>query len=284
MNPGQPSRTAVRVALRRAAHQILDSPLVFDDPVALQMVGREVGEAMRKDPSRFETQLGASTLRAFLVVRSRIAEDALAAAFANGVRQYVVLGAGMDTFAYRQTMPGLRVFEVDQPSTQEWKRLRLREVGLAEPASLTFVPVDFERQQLDASLISAGFDATQPAYFSWLGVTPYLTSPAIWTTLGVIAALGKTGGGVTFDYAVPVESLNFIQRAKFAVLARRVAAAGEPFQTFFDPGDLRRRLIETGFVDVRDRGPDALNAKYFSNRSDGLSVGDMGHVLTAWSK
>lgn len=284
MIAAQPSRTAVRVALRRAAHQILDSPLVFEDPIALQMIGREVADAMRKDPSRFEAQLGAATLRAFLVVRSRIAEDALAKAIANGVRQYVVLGAGMDTYAYRQSVPGLRVFEVDQPATQAWKRMRLKIVGLAEPPSLTFVPVDFEHQSLVDELERAGLDRAQPAFFSWLGVTPYLTKAAVWSTLGTVAALGHEGGGITFDYAVPVESLNFIQRAKFAVLAARVAKVGEPFQTFFDPDALKEKLLATGFAKVRDRGPDALNDKYFAGRVDGLSVGEMGHVLTAWCK
>lgn len=284
MNAAQPSRTAVRVALRRAAHQILDRPLVFEDPIALQMIGREVAAAMQKDPSRFESQLGSSTLRAFLVVRSRIAEDALAKAIGQGVRQYVVLGAGMDTYAYRQQVPGLRVFEVDQPATQEWKRMRLKEVELAEPESLTFVPVDFERQSLVEELERAGVDRAQPTFFSWLGVTPYLTEAAVWTTLEAVAMFAKNGGGVTFDYAVPVASLNFLQRARFAVLAARVAKAGEPFQTFFDPDRLKAKLLALGFTTVRDRDAEALNDKYFANRADGLSVGDMGHVLTAWSK
>lgn len=284
MNAAEPSRTAVRVALRRAAHQILDKPPVFEDPLALQMIGREVAWPLQKDPGRFEAQLGASTLRAFLAVRSRIAEDALAKAINQGARQYVVLGAGMDTYAYRQQVPGLRVFEVDQPATQAWKRMRLKEVELAEPESLTFVPVDFEQQSLIEELERAGFDRSQPAFFSWLGVTPYLTEAAAWTTLQAVATMTKAGGGITFDYAVPVSSLNFLQRAKFAVLAARVARAGEPFQTFFEPDALKAKLLSIGFVRVKDRDADALNAKYFADRADGLSVGDMGHVLTAWSK
>ncbi len=283
MNPGQPSRTAVRVALRRAAHQILDTPPVFEDPLALQMVGREVAEAMRRDPSRFEGQLGASALRAFLAVRSRVAEDALARAIDKGARQYVVLGAGMDTFAYRQTVPGLRVFEVDQPASQAWKRMRLKEVGLAEPASLTFVPVDFEHQSLADELARAGLDAAAPVFFSWLGVTPYLTTDAVWATLGSVAKMTAAGGGITFDYAVPVSSLNFFQRARFAVLASRVAKAGEPFRAFFETDALRAKLLSLGFATVHDRGPESLNEKYFANRTDGLSVGDMGHIVTAWS-
>lgn len=281
MNPGQPSRTAVRVALRRAAHQILDKPVVFADPLALQIIGREVAGALQADPARFEGQLGAPTLRAFLAVRSRIAEDALADAVGRGVRQYVVLGAGMDTYAYRHAVAGLRVFEVDEPATQGWKRMRLEDVGLAEPASLTFVPMDFERQSLGEALHHAGFDPARGAFFSWLGVTPYLREAAVWTTLQAVAELAGAAGGITFDYAIPVESLNLLQRAKFAVLARRVAAAGEPFVSFFDPDVLKRKLMEFGFGSVRDLGPDALNTGYFANRADGLSVGDMGHVVTA---
>lgn len=284
MNSAQPSRTAVRVALRRAAHQLLDTPLVFDDPLALQMIGPEVASALEKNPARFESQLGSSVLRAFLAVRSRMAEDALAKAIENGVRQYVVLGAGMDTYAYRHTVPGLRVFEVDYPATQDWKRMRLKESGLVAPDSLTFVPVDFEHQSLGDSLTAAGLASAEPAFFSWLGVTPYLTRAAVWATLTIVAGLTKAGGGITFDYAVTPESLNFFQRARLAVLAQRVAAADEPFQAFFEPTALKQKLIGLGFTDVRDRGPDALNRKYLANRTDGLAVGDMGHVVTAWSK
>ena len=284
MNAGQPSRAAVRVALSRAAHQILDTPVVFDDPLALQMIGREVAAALHADPSRFESQLGASPLRAFLSVRSRVAEDALATAIEQGVRQYVVLGAGMDTYAFRHAGLPPRVFEVDQPATQEWKRMRLKDVGLAEPASLTFVPMDFEQQSLEEELLSAGLDPAQPSFFSWLGVTPYLQKAAVWTTLQAVACFTRAGGGITFDYVIPVDSLNILQRAKFAVLAGRAAQAGEPFQTFFEPGALARRLQAFGFPTVRDLGPDALNATYFANRTDDLSVGAMGHVMTAWAR
>jgi methyltransferase (TIGR00027 family) len=284
MRVAEPSRTAVRVALRRAAHQILDRPLVFADPIALPMVGRQVAAALEKNPEKFAAQLGATEVRAFLVARSRMAEDALAKAIAGGVRQYVVLGAGLDTFAYRQTVDGLRVFEVDHPATQAWKRSRLTESAIAEPASLTFVPVDFERQSLADELMRGGLDPGQPAFFSWLGVTPYLTKDAVWRTLQAVVTLCRGGGGITFDYVVPVESLNFLQRAKFAMLAGRVAEAGEPVQTFFDPDVLKQQLLALGFAEVRDRGPDALNRRYFANRTDDLAVSEMGHVLTAWSK
>lgn len=283
MLAAQPSRDAVRASLRRAAHQILDRPLVFDDPVALPMVGRQVAAALAKNPEKFEAQLGSSAVRAFLVARSRMAEDALAKAVAGGVRQYVVLGAGLDTFAYRNGVEGLRVFEVDRPATQEWKRSRLKESAIPEPPSLTFVPVDVEQASLADALVTAGLNAAQPAFFSWLGAVPYLAGPLVWRTLEAVAGLCRGGGGITFDYVVPVASLNFLQRAKFAVRAPG-ADEGEPVRTFVDPDALQSRLLALGFAEVRDRGPEALNRRYFSNRADDLAVGEMGHVLTAWSK
>jgi len=284
MRAAQSSRIAVRVSLRRAAHQILDRPLVLEDPMALPMVGRHVAAALEKTPDKFEAQLGTTVLRALLVARSRMAEDALAQAIAGGVRQYVVLGAGLDTFAYRQHVAGLRVFEVDASAAQEFKRSRLKESAIPEPASLTFVPVDVEHQSLVDALVRAGLNPAQPAFFSWLGATPYVPSAVVWRTLQAVVDLCAGGGGITFDYVVPVGSLNFLQRAKFAVLSTHETEPGESFQTSFDPEALKARLLALGFTDVRDRGPEALNRKYFSSRTDGLAVGDVGHVLTAWSK
>src|SRR5579863_2673473 len=161
----QPSRTAHRVALRRAAHQLWDRPRVFDDPVALRIIGPdEAAELARSKP---EDPVPAHRLRAFLVARSRYAEEQLADAFSREVRQYVILGAGLDTFAYRNPFAGLRVFEVDHPATQAWKRECLRLGKISVPASLTFAPVDFEQETLPHGLAQAGFIAEQPAFFSW---------------------------------------------------------------------------------------------------------------------
>ena len=141
MLTGQPSRTAHRVAVRRAAHQIWDHPRVFEDPVALRIIGPD--EAAAISPAKPEETTFERHLRAFVVVRSRYAEEQLAEAVARGVRQYVVLGAGLDTFAYRNPFPDLKVFEVDHPATQAWKRRLLEAVAIPVPASLTFVAVDF---------------------------------------------------------------------------------------------------------------------------------------------
>ena len=258
MNEDRPSVTAYRVALRRAAHQILDDPKVFEDPLALRILGPEGEARLRAELQRDQSPLS-RVLRAFMAVRSRYAEDELARAFEAGVRQAVVLGAGLDTFAYRNPFPELRLFEVDHPATHGWKRGLLEKARIPVPESLTFAPVDFETQTLAEGLERAGFDAGRPAFFSWLGVVPYLTESAILSTLGLIASL--PGSGVVFDYARPPESLDPSRRRFFDALAERVAAHGEPFRTFFDPGELEGRLRKMGFSRIENLDGEAINAR-----------------------
>jgi methyltransferase (TIGR00027 family) len=282
MKGNRPSATAQRVAMRRAAHQLLDDPKVFDDPVALRIIGKESALALQADPGQFETTLLSPYLRAFMAARSQYAEDELALGVRRGVRQYVVLGAGLDTFAYRNPHPEamLQVFEVDHPATQTWKQARLEETGITLPADLTFVPVDFETQTLAEGLRGTGYDAGKVTFISWLGVTPYLTTEAVMETLRFIAS-APAGSGVVFDYAISPSLLTAAQRSVFDALARRVASAGEPWQTFFDPGILTRDLRAMGFRYVEDKGPEELNARYFKNRKDGLRVGSLSHVMNA---
>src|SRR5277367_6493660 len=172
MESATPSKTALRVALRRAAHQLFDAPpLVLDDPIAVPILGETYAEELRRTPTRPDRPFSVG-LRAFLVARSRYAEDTLARAVAQGITQYVLLGAGLDTFAHRNPYPQLRVFEVDHPATQQWKRELLETSGLPTPQNLTYAPVDFETQSLLQQLQAAGFDPTRPAFFAWLGVVP----------------------------------------------------------------------------------------------------------------
>src|SRR5580698_9525375 len=199
MQEGKFSRTARRVAIRRAAHQLLDHPRVQDDPLALRIIGTEAAEELRSNPK--EHHAFSRAFRAFMAARSRYAEDELATAVAHGVRQYVVLGAGLDTFAYRNPHAGLRVFEVDHPATQLWKREQLQAAGISIPPSLTFIPIDFERQTLADGLGQAGFKRDAAAFFSWLGVTPYLTREACTTTLSFIGKM-PADSAVVFDFAV----------------------------------------------------------------------------------
>jgi methyltransferase (TIGR00027 family) len=283
MRDASPSRTALRVAVRRAAHQVLDQPTVFNDPLALAVIGPDLAAEITSGEYG-KTQSAFPTLRAFLAVRSRFAEDELASAIARGVRQFVILGAGLDTFAYRNPYAdiGLRVFEVDHPATQAWKRERLEAAGIAIPSQLTFVIADFERQTLGEALKSADFPAGEKTFFSWLGVTPYLSREAFTETIQFIASMPRESG-VVFDYAIASGSLSPEEQAARDHLARRVAAAGEPFQLFFEPEELAAELRGIGFRHLDDLAPAELNSRYFSDRADGLRLrGGLGHLMSAW--
>ncbi|MFY9938328.1 MAG: class I SAM-dependent methyltransferase [Silvibacterium sp.] len=274
-----PSRTALRVALRRAAHQVYDSPVVFADPIAVPILGKSYAEELRRTPLRADRPFSVG-LRAFLVARSRYAEDNLRRAVAGGVRQYVLLGAGLDTFAYRNPYTELRVFEVDHPATQGWKCELLQRGSIAVPGSLSFVPVDFETQSLSAQLDAAGFDHGAPAFFAWLGVVPYLTLTAFRSTLGFIAEQPE-GSGVTLDYGQPREALPFLERLAHDSLASRVQNAGEPFRLFFTPAEIAAEFA--GFRSIEDLGSTEINARYFRDRTDQLAIrGSAGRLLCAW--
>jgi len=278
MLKGQPSKTALRVAIRRAAHQVMERPPILNDPIAPLLIG----SGYARDMERAQHSV-ARDFRAFMAVRSRLVEDRLAVSVAQGVEQYVVLGAGLDTFAWRNPFPALRVFEVDFPATQEWKRGLLEEAGLAQPAALTFVPLDFEHKTLAAGLAEAGFDAAKPAFFGWLGVVPYLTLEAFRATLGDIARM-PAGSGVAFDYGLSPEVLGPRRRLALQALAQRVASAGEPFKLLLTPEQLERELLLAGFSRLQQWDSGQLNALYFAGRADGLKLSDpgLGMVAAAW--
>ena len=279
MDDAKPSRTALRVALRRAAHQLYDTPVVFEDRIAVPILGKTYEEELWRvgaEPERPFT----IAMRAFLVARSRYAEENLSRAVNGGVSQYVLLGAGLDTFAYRNPHPGLRVFEVDHPATQAWKRELLARAGIRVPENLTFVPVDFESQYLPDELGSVGFDFDAPAFFGWLGVVPYLTIEAFRATLRFIAQR-PPGSGVTLDYGQPREALPVLERMACDALAARVRFAGEPFRLFFTPAQMAAEL--EGFRIIEDQGSKEINARYFDGRKDRLGLkGSAGRLLCAW--
>ena len=230
MQENQASRTAQRVAIHRAAHQLLDNPKVFDDPLALAVLGPETAASLEADPRQTETSPISPFLRAFTAARARYAEDQLAVAVKRGVAQYVILGAGLDTFAFRSPYaPGaLRVFEVDHPATQAWKRERLSQADITPPPDLTFAPVDFHVQSLAEGLGAAGHDPGIPTFFAWLGVTPYLTPEAVRQTLEHIAAYPQ-GSGLVFDYALSPELLDDRGRMVFEILSGWSRDNGEPW-------------------------------------------------------
>jgi methyltransferase (TIGR00027 family) len=193
-----------------------------------------------------------------MAARSRYTEDRLAEAVESGVSQYVVLGAGLDTFAYRNPVAALRVLEVDFPATQDWKRRLLADAAIRLPDQLTFVPLDFEHRTLAEGLLAAGFDSREPAFFGWLGVVPYLTRDAFLATLQTIARQAA-GSAVCFDYALAPEGFSAQRRAVFDALAARVAAVGEPFQLFFTPEELEGELRSAGFTRIEHVDSARLN-------------------------
>jgi methyltransferase (TIGR00027 family) len=275
-----PRPSALRVATFRAAHQLLDDPLVFEDPLASKILGAAEEASLRSDPSRYNTPL-LKGLRTSVVVRSRLAEDEWARSQQRGIRQYVILGAGLDTFAYRnEDRESSRIFEVDLPATQQWKRDCLRAVGIKEPASLTFVPVDFECSALAEVLERGGFCQDQPAFFSWLGVTMYLEEEAIMTTLRFIASLAP-GSSVIFDYVVLPALLSPRELRAMEAISARTAKHGEPWKTFFEPAFLARMLRSLGFTEVEDFGPEQLNKRYLSGRKDGLRKSGVSRLVCA---
>ena len=282
MLPYRPSATARRVAVSRAAHQLWDSPLALDDPVALRLVGEQARAALERGGLEKRSRLSRS-IRAFVVARSRFAEDQLAASLSRGVRQYVVLGAGLDTFAYRNphAATGLRVWEVDHPATQAHKREQLALAGIAVPDSVTYVPIDFHRQSLAEQLQRQAFDTTEPSFFSWLGVSMYLEPATVLDTLRWVATALPPGSGLAMDYVPPITRQRWAVRAVLRVMALAVAAHGEPWRGFFDPAQLARALRGMGYATLIDWDCDTINAHYFVGRHDGLQMGGGAHLLCA---
>ena len=276
----KPSRTALGVAIRRASHQLYDSPpLVLDDPIAVPILGERYRPALEEAAASIHETFSVS-MRAWVVVRNRLAEDNLAQAVHQGVRQYVLLGAGLDTFAHRNPHPGLQVFEVDHPATQQWKRELALSNGLPDPSCLHYVPVDFERQDLGQQLAISALDLAAPTVFAWLGVVPYLTHRAFRTTLDLIERFPE-GSGVIFDYALPREGLASHELAARDALSARVQRLGEPFQLFFTPEEIKIELAQ--FQRAEDLNATQLNARYFANRTDRLNLlSRSANIVCAW--
>jgi methyltransferase (TIGR00027 family) len=276
MQFGKPSRTALAAAFHRAAHQVLEQGRIFADPLALRILGVDAQTVAREA----EENPSGRRMRLFISFRTRFAEDTLAASFENGVRQVVMLGAGLDTYAYRSPLRDrLRIFEVDHPATQAWKRQRLRDAAIPLPSSLTFAPIDFERETLAEGLATAGFDRTQQTFFTWLGVVPYLNQEAVWATLNFIASL-PSGAHVVFDYSDPPASLSPEGQASHWRRAERVAHLGEAWVTYFEAETLHAQLRASGFVQIEDLGPAQIVSRYFPNRAGSFSDKG-GHVLYA---
>ncbi len=276
MKHGQASRTALSAAGQRAAHQALEGGIVFADPLAEPILGRDAEEAIvlaRAQPER-------RGLRFFVAMRSRFAEDSARRAIEAGVRQILVLGAGLDTFAYRlEPRDGLRVFELDHPATQRDKRARLHEAAIAEPAHVAYVAHDFEHGDMTEALQAGGLDVRQRTFVLWLGVAPYLTADAVYATLG---ALARFPGGVevVFDYGNPPDTIEEESlRDSHHKMAARVAKSGEPFRCFFETPALHARARALGFVEIEDFDRPALVARYLPHIPTKPRPGPGGHVV-----
>jgi methyltransferase (TIGR00027 family) len=263
-----PENTAVRVALWRALHVRTDAaPHVFEDEVGLALAAPDADWQQRPDMSPFTRPF-----RASIVARARFVEDLLAERAEAGVSQYVILGAGLDTFAQRrpELASRLQVFEVDQPAPQAWKRARLAQLGYGIPAFLKLVPVDFERGEAWLErLVACGFDPSKPTFVASTGVSMYLTKEAIEATLRQIASLAP-GSTIVMSFMLPIERAEPDVRPGLEAAARGARANGTPFISFFDPEDMLALAREAGFSDVRHVSADTLAERYFAGRADGL--------------
>jgi methyltransferase (TIGR00027 family) len=274
-----PESTAVRVALWRAMHvQVDPPPHVLDDEVGLQLVAPDDGWRGRPDMDPVFT----SGFRAAIVARARFIEDLVAAQVDRGVGQYVLLGAGLDTFAQRrpEIASQLRVFEVDRPGPQAWKRQRLVELGFDVPEWLRLVPVDFEADSWSDELAAAGFDPSEPAVVASTGVSMYLTKEANAATLRQIASFA-TGSTLAMTFLLPLELLDEADRPGLQMAASGAQASGTPFLSFFAPSDMLELARQAGFRDARHVPLPELAARYFADRTDGFRPSTGEDLLVA---
>lgn len=267
--PAAAESTAVRVALWRAMHVAVDPPPhVLEDEIGLQLVAPEDGWRGRPDMEPRFT----SPFRASIIARARFIEDLLVEQVGHGISQYVILGAGLDTFAQRrpEIASRLHVFEVDRPGPQAWKRQRLIDLGFGIPAWLRLVPVDFEAgDSWWQRLTAAGFDAGRPAVVASTGVSMYLTKDAIMATLRHVATLAP-GSTFAMTFMLPLELADPEIRPGLQLAEKGARASGTPFISFFTPAEMLALADKAGFRDVHHVSAAALAQRYFADRTDGL--------------
>jgi methyltransferase (TIGR00027 family) len=264
-------------AAYRAVHQTLDGGAIFKDRFALRILDDEAAAAL----DEIATNNSLRPMRLMIAARSRFSEDTIANCVARGVRQVVVLGAGLDTFALRNPYAdlGLRVFEVDYPATQLWKRDRIKAARMFEPPSLVFAPIDFERESLGEGLTRAGFNVDAPAFFQWLGVVPYLTKDAVSSTLKFMSELSQAS--VVFDYAEPFQNFPVERRAFVMATAERAASRGEPWLSLFEPAELHELLRCAGFNEIEDLGAPEMAERFYGVLGRGMVLGPGPHIVRA---
>ncbi|MEV0707961.1 class I SAM-dependent methyltransferase [Nocardia aurea] len=274
-----PDSTAVRVALWRALHVLEDSePHVMSDEIGLRLA--DVDDDWRNRPDM--DPKATSSSRAGIVARARFVEDLVAEQVEHGVDQYILLGAGLDTFAQRRPdiAARLRIFEIDRPEPQAWKRRRLTDLGFGVPERLRLVPVDFETDSWWDRSIAAGFDPGRPAVVSSTGVAMYLTREANIATLNQLSRLAA-GSTVAMTYLQPLELVGPDERAIRQVIERNARASGTPFLSFFGPDEMLRLAGESGFATAEIISADDQRRRYFADRADGLRPADSEQMLKA---
>ena len=273
MSERSASGTAFGTLYMRAVHQLLDAqPLILDDSVALTLLGKDAVQQIKKNYKHHRT-LEARALRTHVVLRSRFTEDRLAESVGRGVVQYVILGAGFDTFAFRQPVwaGNLKIFEVDQPATQTQKRARLADAGIAIPSNLNFAEIDFERESLHDGLSRHGVSLTEPTFFSWLGVTMYLQEKAIDAVFHTVAGFKKQSE-IVFTFTQPPDLLSGVESKFHASLSKVVTNSGEPFVSFFTPAAIENKLRDTGFKNIAILSNEEAGKRYFSARPQDLYI------------
>jgi methyltransferase (TIGR00027 family) len=280
METPAPDNTAVRVALWRAQHLEIDPPPhVFADEIGLQLAAPDADWRLRRDMNPRWT----SRNRASIVARARFVEDLVAEQADVGVAQYVVLGAGLDTFAQRrpELASRLDLFEIDQPGTQAWKRQRLDELGYEIPKWLRFVPVDFEAGALWwDELVAADFDGSRPAFVASTGVTMYLTKETIANTMSIVAAFAP-GSTLAMSFMVPLELVDPEERQALQGAERGARAAGTPWISLYTPAEILELARGAGFVDARHVSATELADLYFGGRNDGLRPSSAEQLIVA---
>ena len=283
----KPSLTAQIAAAHRAYHLMQEQPALLEDSVALWLLGPPSRAILKLAPLRwlfFGCLLARfRPIRVWVVVRSRYAEDCLERRIRDGCRQYLILGAGLDSWALRHESPGIRVFELDHPATQRWKEARIRSRLGKVPAHLALIPIDFERQTIADVLDRQDFDRESPAFVSWLGTIYYLTPEGIETTLASLARCCAPGSRIVFDYFLPKSAMSPADRRMFEEIDRGGTRRGEPLRTLLDPEEVASLLRAAGFRVVEDLSAAEVRRRYLRGRSDGLDVPDFGRLCCAES-
>jgi len=272
----KPSETAQFAAAHRAYHFMHDRPAILEDAAAIWLLGPPLSTILRVGPLRWllwrPLLAKVRPISVFIVVRSRYAEDAFRDFMDHGCRQYVILGAGLDSWALRHDEPGVTVFELDHSATQEWKETRIRSRLGTLPSHLVLIPVDFENESIVDVLPIQGFDRQSKVFVSWLGTICYLTRGAVEETFASLAKVSAPGSRIVFDYFQPKSTMSTADLTLFELLDEGGTRRGEPMRTLLEARDMAEILLAAGFRVVEDLSATEIRQRYLAQRSDGLDI------------